>query len=398
MDDELTKPLPRPGRTAVPAYGDGSIVNLMGSIVSAYGGQPTYDPLGAIAPRELGSHRNLVLLVIDGLGYEFLARRPDSFLHRHLHSRITSVFPTTTATAITAYLTGVAPQQHGLTGWFTYLKELGSVAAVLPFRPRHGGAPYSKTGVHPHQIFDCPPIFDQLDAKTYVVSAEHIIHSDYSHATSGRAERRSYSSLEGLFERTEEILSSGHERQYVYAYWPELDSLCHQWGSRSEQADRHFREIDSAVAAFMERIQGTDTTAIVCADHGLIDTMPDRTIDLSQHPRLAETLVLPLCGEPRVAYCYIHPEKCIQFEDYVTNELGHCCSVFRSTQLLEQGYFGLGTPHVQLTERIGHYTLIMGDNYVIKDHVLGEKPFEQIGVHGGLSTDELYVPLIVLKA
>jgi len=39
------------------------------------------------------------------------------------------------------------------------------------------------------------------------------------------------------------------------------------------------------------------------------------------HPDLEKTLVLPLCGEPRVAYCYVHPDKTGQFERYVRNEL-----------------------------------------------------------------------------
>jgi hypothetical protein len=42
--------------------------------------------------------------------------------------------------------------------------------------------------------------------------------------------------------------------------------------------------------------------------------------------------------------------------------------------------------------------LLMRDNYVIKDYLLGEHPFTQVGVHGGLSADELDVPLIVARA
>ncbi len=43
-----------------------------------------------------------------------------------------SIFPATTATAVTTFLTGTAPQQHGITGWFMYLRE----PAALPYRPR----------------------------------------------------------------------------------------------------------------------------------------------------------------------------------------------------------------------------------------------------------------------
>jgi hypothetical protein len=36
----------------------------------------------------------------------------------------------------------------------------------------------------------------------------------------------------------------------------------------------------------------------------------------------------------------------------------------------------------------------MRDRYVIRDRLPGEKVYRVIGVHGGLSSAELYVPLI----
>ena len=43
------------------------------------------------------------------------------------------------------------------------------------------------------------------------------------------------------------------------------------------------------------------TTLIVTADHGFVDSPADEAIDLAAHPGLRDTLLLPLCGEPRVA-------------------------------------------------------------------------------------------------
>jgi hypothetical protein len=36
----------------------------------------------------------------------------------------------------------------------------------------------------------------------------------------------------------------------------------------------------------------------------------------------------------------------------------------------------------------------MQDNYIIKDWLVQEKRYELIGVHGGVSQDEMVVPLI----
>ena len=117
-----------------PDYLGGSSVNLMQSIAESRGGNiGLYPNLGNLSTSELTQSRNVVLLVIDGLGYDYLCNKPNSFLYQHLHSKITTVTPPTTAAAITTFLSGLAPQQHGLTGWFTYFHELDQVITVLPY-------------------------------------------------------------------------------------------------------------------------------------------------------------------------------------------------------------------------------------------------------------------------
>ena len=147
-----------------PDYRGGGIVNLMTSLVSACGGHADgYAPLQILDRRPLAESRKLVLLVLDGLGYEYLTQQgAGSTLHRQLRARLTSVAPPTTATAITTFLTGQAPQQHGLTGWFTWFRELGSVLAVLPFKPRCSSQPLGGAGVSAVALFGHVPLFDRL--------------------------------------------------------------------------------------------------------------------------------------------------------------------------------------------------------------------------------------------
>jgi hypothetical protein len=65
--------------------------------------------------------------------------------------------------------------------------------------------------------------------------------------------------------------------------------------------------------------------------------------------------------------------------------------------LVLQGWFGLGPANPRLAERVGHYTLVMNDNYTIKDWIPGEQRYLTVGVHGGVSAAEMYVPLIVAE-
>lgn len=112
-----------------------SIVNLVASLSNALGvGAEKYEPLALLEGLKL-SDRPLILLIVDGLGDNFLQRHRHSFLLRHRRIKLSSVFPPTTATAITSFFTGVGPQQHGITGWYTYFRELGTVVTVLPLFP-----------------------------------------------------------------------------------------------------------------------------------------------------------------------------------------------------------------------------------------------------------------------
>ncbi|OGA32659.1 MAG: hypothetical protein A3F75_01920, partial [Betaproteobacteria bacterium RIFCSPLOWO2_12_FULL_64_23] len=315
-----------------------------------------------------------------------------------LKARITSVFPSTTATAVTSFLTGVGPQQHALTGWHIWLRELGCLAATLRFRPRHGGEPLSKAGIAPRSVFTSEPMFDRLAAKSHVVSPDKIIESDYNVAHCGVAERRPYKELPELFSRVAEILGGGGERRFVHAYTYDLDAAAHSFGSASPQLQEKFRQIDAAYARFLGEIAGSDTLVIAVADHGFIDSSKSACIELEDHPQLAQTLMLPLCGERRVAYCYVQPGQEAAFEHYVHTRLAHCAHLFPSADLIAQGWFGLGPANPRLAERVGDYTLVMKDDYTIKDWILGEPRHLTLGVHGGVSAAEMFVPLIVAEA
>lgn len=388
----------------LPDYHGGSIVNLMRSIERALDARPcdaasAYPEAQALPARALAGARNIVLLVIDGLGYDYLnAAGAGSALQRHLRARLSSVFPSTTATAVTSFLTGVGPQQHALTGWIAWLRELGCLAATLRFRPRHGGEPLSKAGIDPRSVFTSEPMFDRLAAQSYVVSPQKIIDSDYNVTHCGVAARRPYGELPGLFSTVADIVRSGSERKFIHAYTYDLDAAAHTFGSASPEVQQTFRQIDDAFARFLDEIAGSGTLVIAVADHGFIDSPKSACIELADHPQLAETLMLPLCGERRVAYCYVQPGQDRAFEHYVQTRLDRSADLYRSTDLIAQGWFGLGPVNPRLAERVGHYTLVMKGDCTIKDWLLGESRYLTVGVHGGVSAAEMHVPLIVAAA
>ncbi len=383
----------------LPDYNGGGIVNLMSSLTAALGGVPTgYAPLNLLPPERLWGARSLLLLVIDGLGHDYLiGPGHGSRLHEHLLGPISSVAPPTTAAAIPTFLTGLPPAVHGFTGWFTWFRELGCVTAVLPFVTRHGGLTLGPAGVGPMELSGVLPLFDRLSLPSHVVAPRHIAHSIFNRAFSGSAHIHPYKNLRGFFKSLRGLVRGSRQRQYIYAYWAELDTLAHQHGIASPAVARHFAELDGAFGNFLDAIGGRDAAVIVTADHGFVDTPVEQRIHLHEHPTLEECLVLPLCGEPRFAYCYVHPDKSAQFVDYVGAELAGKMELFSSAELIGRGVFGPGKPHPRLGERVGHYVLALKENYVLKDRLPGERQYRHIGAHGGLSGVELSVPLVLVR-
>jgi len=383
-----------------PDYQGGSIVNLMSSILQGLGQASNFHPpLKDLDSSRLGQAQNVVLLVVDGLGYQYLTDTGKrSTLHRHLHSRLTTVFPSTTASAITTFMTGLAPQQHGLTGWFTYFQELGSILTVLPFRPRFGGASLSELNIDVQSLYGHTPLFDLLDRDCFVVTPDSIAYSDYSLAHRGKAHIKPYETLAECFNFTRDIINSSQQKKYIYTYWPLFDGMAHEMGVGSKEVKQHFDDIDQAFSQFIDIIKGSNTLVIATADHGIIDSGPEHCIELENHAELQDMLTMPLTGERRMAYCYVESGRHEDFKNYLNNTFGDQLQILDSKQLIEQHYFGLGNAHPQLHHRVGDYTLAMNANMTIMDTVPGEKRFYHIGTHGGLSEQEMYVPLILVEA
>ncbi|WP_455212333.1 alkaline phosphatase family protein [Kaarinaea lacus] len=380
-----------------PNYHDGSIVNLMSAICGACDAAISpYDPHPALSMEELKDSKNIIVLLIDGLGYEYLKRYgADSTMAKYLKTSMTSVFPTTTSSAITTFATALAPMQHAVTGWFMHFKELGCVTAVLPFTPRATMQPFNAERVSISEVLPLSAVFTHLNRLSYVVNHKRIIDSNYSVLTTMGAERVEYYGLSDFFAQIINLAKMNDAKKYIHAYWADFDALCHVHGVDSDIVHEHFKDLDTEFTELLGFLQGTDSMVIVTADHGLIDSDNDTIVHLSNHPELEEMLTLPLCGEPRAAYCYVKPNRTNAFETYVENQLAPHCELHRSEDLIRANYFGLGEPNPKLTQRIGDYTLIMKSNHVIKDCLMGEKPFTQIGVHGGLDDQELMVPLVV---
>jgi arylsulfatase A-like enzyme len=384
--------------TLLPDYRGGGIVNLMQSVATACGSPlARYPQLSALSASSLGRARHIVVLVIDGLGLRTLVRHAAAspHLYRHLQATMTSVFPSTTASAITAFMTGLAPAQHGLTGWHMHLDEIDQTLAILPLTPRDG-PPRLPADQLPPRLFEYSSLFQEIDRESWVVAPRSIVGSAFNAWHSRGAQTTAYQSLPEMFARVADLLQDAPTPRYVYAYYPDLDSRSHHYGSDSREAQQTLAACDLLFGELVRKLRGSNTWLLVTADHGFIDSPPRRVICLDDHPALAALLLRPLCGERRVAYCYVAAENRPAFKAYVHRHFARAAQLYASDRLIAAGWFGPPPYHPRLAARVGDYTLVMKDNWTIKDWLPGERHFSMLGVHGGTSVSEMRVPLVAL--
>ena len=219
-----------------PDFEGGSIAGLMEDVVRACGGKSAGTGLRDVDASAWCGARSVVLLVLDGVGMKQLELLPeDGFLRRHCMATLTSVFPSTTAAAITTFMTARPPAVHGLTGWHLRCTEPGldgRVLAILPVTLRgDGDLPWSQEEVLA-RVCRAPSVFASLPGPSRVISPADIAHSPFNTLHSAGAEVVGYAGLEGMLAALTEALRAPSPSAYVYAYWPDFDHCAHVRGRR----------------------------------------------------------------------------------------------------------------------------------------------------------------------
>jgi hypothetical protein len=387
--------LPLPQQAVLPDYGEGGLYGLARGMRAWLQDRDAGWPLAGVAP---GEQALVVLIVIDGLGDDFLRRHGrGSALLAQRAGRLSSVFPSTTASAVTTLMTGIAPAEHGLTGWFIHDRRFGGVIAPLPLLQR-GNGPLEAFALG-SRLFPYPSAFQGAQRPAVVVSPGEIAGSRYSLRHARGARVTPYASLEGMEEAV--VAEVGALRQgggLIHAYYPSFDALSHHYGSHSDQVLSCFHRIDAVFARLMERLAGGSVRLLLTADHGFIDSPPERALQLEDWPDIPAMLAAPLFGERRVSFCALRPGAEREFTAWAETALAGRAVLASGEALRASGLLGPGRPHRRLAERVGTHALLMEPGWTIADRVEGEKPYVLRGVHGGLSADEMWVPLIRFSA
>lgn len=354
-----------------------SILNLTNSILKYYGADYHYKSLPEADNFLNHSYRHVVLMVMDGMGSRILEKHleQESFLRKYMRNSITSVFPPTTVAATTTFDSGIAPAEHNWLGWTLYFSEIGDNVAVFTNKKEDGTVAAEEFVSGKYQSYE--KVGDKIrkasPAKAYTVSPFGDYHIDTFDEL-----------IQGVYD-----LCSKEEQNYIYAYWPEPDHTMHECGCSSESAKVWVHLINRELEKLSEQLK--DTVIFVTADHGLLDT---RNESLTDYPRIMECLERMPSIEPRALACFVKEEKRKQFEEEFERQFGETFRLYTKQEVIESGLFGPGRMHERFSESVGDY-LAVGTSDVTIFNSCEERDFF-VGVHAGLTEEEMYVPFIVI--
>jgi hypothetical protein len=339
------------------------------------------DALPAWLPAPLAEARAVVLLVLDGLGAESLAR------HRALTPAmssmvgvtITSVAPTTTATALTSLTTGRAPAEHGVLGY--RLRAGDELLNVLRWTTAAGDA---RASIRPRAFQAIEPF---LGRRVPVISRAVFAGSGFTEAHLAGTELVGWQTPASITVLVAEVLARGEP--FVYAYYDGIDRVAHTEGlGESYEAELAFA--DRLVADLTDRLPPGCALAVT-SDHGqVVVDAPSIVID-----RDLMDAVTALSGEGRFRWLHVRPGATEQVAAAARELYGGIAWVRTVGEIDAAGWFGKPLPDA-FARRVGDVALVARAAVSFADPACpGE--FRLVARHGSLTSAEALVPLLAVR-
>ena len=386
-----------------PAGGPPTTVDLARAL-ARIGGLPLGpdDRAAAGLVERIGADRPLLFVLVDGLGDVFLDHVCDderhgcgpSFFARAERIPLRSVFPSTTAAALSAIATGEWPSRHAVPSWFTHLHRRDVTATILPFIDRASERRLQRFGVGPREAFPCPSRLAAMPGPLRTYHPAAIADSEFTSWGRGNWPTDAYQHLRSAVDGVGRRLIDEAEGGVHYLYLPMLDSASHRRGPEHPEALAALHAIDAALARLRERLDGRARIA-VSADHGALRVdEADKDVILHDDP-LLDDLHLPPHGEPRVPMFCTRAGAGEAFAAKFRERWGERWALLSRGEAEQLELFGPGRISEEAAERIGDYIALGPGRDVLLYGDRGSGISSLRGYHAGLRPEEMEIPLLL---
>ncbi|WP_066518733.1 alkaline phosphatase family protein [Curtobacterium ammoniigenes] len=328
--------------------------------------------------------RSCVVVVVDGLGANALAaRRGHARFLTESGRRLRTGFPTTTAAALTSLSTGRSPGEHGVVGYSGWVDERHDVVNMLSGWNDRVPEGWLAT----ETLFETATA---LGVDAVAVGPSRYRSSGFTRSVLAGARYVEAERIEDRVAAAARVVAEAG-RHLVYLYIPELDAIAHRHGWQSDRWTAALETVDAALAVLASSVV-PDAGVLVTADHGILDVPESANIALD-----ADTLdaVRGVAGDPRARQLTLHERAdAPRVAEAFQASLGKAAFVATFEQAAEAGWFGIVRP--ELRDRFGDVVIVARGTWAFNDDRAlppGAVVPRMVGQHGGLTDDELFVPL-----
>ncbi len=353
-----------------PSYDGAGLVNLVAEIEHRMTGvsrSPRLADTSLVPDAE-----TYVLVLFDGLGAAQLDHPAARSLARASVGELDAPFPTTTNVSLATLATGLPPSQHGQVAHLTWMPDLDMIVNCLKWVSLAGE----------HVAYDYPSVLppENFWERLRAAGVEPITvqPGDFSGSPLSRTLYRG-ARFEGAWDVDDLVTATaqlaGEPKRFIFTYVPHVDFAGHVFGLASDE----FTDAVKTAVAVWEGIAATLAPGVALlgtADHGLVEFNEDEK-HLIRDPHFDG---LRFAGDTRGLHLWGQPELMDDLAALTGGEL------VDPTELL-----GPDPSKLALT-RLGERVLLAPDN-----RALLPKGFDKRlrCYHGGLSEDEVKIPLLV---
>ncbi len=378
----------------------------------------------ALPPDILGDlpHRytKVIVLFLDAFGWRFIERYAEKYsflktiLAQGVVSKLTSQFPSTTAAHVTCMHTGLGVGQSGVYEWNYYEPLVDDIISPLTFS--YAGDKLQRdtlktSGIPATAFFPTQTFYEILQAQgieSHILQYQAYTPSTYSDIVFRGAKTHPYHTLlEALMRLVELVTAPSTAPAYYFLYFDRIDAVCHNQGPASKSFDN---AVDACLTLmdkiFYKGVHGktNDTLLMMSADHGQIEVSPLRTYYLNQRmPDIGNSLkvnkkgqLLVPAGSARDMFLHVKETHVESVVTELRQRLQYKAEVYTTQELLAQNFFGIQEPTQIFRDRVGNVIILPYKNETVWWYEEGKFDMHFQGHHGGLTPEEMEIPLLLL--
>jgi predicted AlkP superfamily pyrophosphatase or phosphodiesterase len=367
---------------------------------------------------------NVIFFFIDAFGWRFFERYAEKYsilktiLAEGSVSKLTSQFPSTTAAHVTNIHTGLDVGQSGVYEWNYYEPLVDEIISPLLFSysdDKLSRDTIKHSEVPPTLFFPKHTFYQKLQTygvQSHILQYQAYTPSTYSDIVFRGAQVHPYRTIQDAFICLEKLLTdpaskSNPSPAYYFLYFDRIDAICHNYGPTSKQTeeaiDNFLLLLDQLMLKNMRGRAG-NTLFIMTADHGQVEVNPYNTYYLNREmptiTRYMKTnrrgrLLVP-AGSARDMFLHIKEEYIETAINELRQRLTRIAEVYKTQDLIAQGFFGREAPSRTFLDRVGNVVLLPDKRETVWWYEEGKYSMHFQGHHGGMTPEEMEIPLLLL--